>query len=212
MQVNSRTERRILFSIWSEYKSDDPGAIPDDYKVQLVRKGDDVYVGEFGDEGSGAQSYLKHMWQAETTCKFLVQGHPLDAEKTLYTAWFNDGQGWILIASFEKPKVSMFLKSPYSFSENFNPDQGYLQRQSHFGNQWARTSNGEWSEITSSTFTADAISNKQARMDVSGGVAYNGTHFFLKNCGFFSDRVVPGSKFNRIRSGSGPPVDVALLP
>lgn len=59
MQVNSPTERRILFSVWSPYKTDNPGVIPEEFKIKLLKKGDDVYTGEFGNEGSGGQSFLK---------------------------------------------------------------------------------------------------------------------------------------------------------
>ena len=39
IQVNSSTERRVLFSIWSAYKTDDPSAIPADYKVTCLKAG-----------------------------------------------------------------------------------------------------------------------------------------------------------------------------
>lgn len=42
MQVISEHERKILFSVWSGYKTDDPHAIPAEYKVDLLRKGPDV--------------------------------------------------------------------------------------------------------------------------------------------------------------------------
>ena len=36
MQVNSLSERRILFSVWSPYKTDNPGDIPEDQKIKLL--------------------------------------------------------------------------------------------------------------------------------------------------------------------------------
>ena len=48
IQVNSDTERRILFSIWSPFKTDDPNSIPDDQKIKLLKKGKGVTSGEFG--------------------------------------------------------------------------------------------------------------------------------------------------------------------
>jgi hypothetical protein len=38
-QVNSENERRILFSVWSPFKTDNPAAIPEDQKNQNVKKG-----------------------------------------------------------------------------------------------------------------------------------------------------------------------------
>ena len=48
MQVNSETERRVLFSIWSPFTTDDPSKIPNDQKILLLKKGENVYTGEFG--------------------------------------------------------------------------------------------------------------------------------------------------------------------
>lgn len=219
IQVNSETERRVLFSIWSEYDTGDPSEIPEEYKVKLIRKGEDVYVGEFGNEGAGAQSYLQYMWQPEETYKFIVQAKPIDSERTMFTAWFgigadSDPASWQLIASFDKPKVSTFFKGPYSFSENFVPEMGYIERHCLFANQWSCDVNGTWTERTQVEFTADATARAETRMDISGGVGINGdeTKFFLRNCGFFSDRVEPDLEFNRTSSGLPPPVDLSLLP
>ena len=59
IQVNSSTERRVLFSIWSAYKTDDPSAIPADYKVTSLKAGDNVTVQDFGNKGTGKQSFLR---------------------------------------------------------------------------------------------------------------------------------------------------------
>ena len=45
IQVNSDTERRILFSVWSPYQTDDPNSIPDDYRITLNRAGQGIVVG-----------------------------------------------------------------------------------------------------------------------------------------------------------------------
>ncbi len=66
MQVNSENERRILFSVWSPFDTQDPAEIPDDQKIIMLKKGDDVYTGEFGNEGSGGQSFKKFMWKTNT--------------------------------------------------------------------------------------------------------------------------------------------------
>lgn len=42
MQVNSETERRILFSVWSPFKTDNPKEIPDDHKITLNKVGQQV--------------------------------------------------------------------------------------------------------------------------------------------------------------------------
>ena len=79
MQVNSATERRILFSVWSPFATDNPSAIPDSLRVRLVKKGADVHAGSFGDEGSGGQSYLVYPWVAGRTYRFLLRAQPMTA-------------------------------------------------------------------------------------------------------------------------------------
>ncbi len=88
IQVNSETERRILFSVWSPFKTDDPKAIPEDHKIKILRKGQDVYSGEFGNEGSGGQSYRRFFWKTETNYRFLLKVEPSENNSTDYTAWF----------------------------------------------------------------------------------------------------------------------------
>ncbi len=56
----SESEWRILFSVLSPFNTDNPNEIPEEFKVNPVSKGTDVYVEEFGDEGSGVQSYLRY--------------------------------------------------------------------------------------------------------------------------------------------------------
>src|ERR1700753_3637066 len=76
MQMNSAHERRILFSVWSPFTTDDPKAIPDSLKIGLMRKGDSVHAGTFGDEGAGGQSYLVYPWKAGNTYRFLLCAEP----------------------------------------------------------------------------------------------------------------------------------------
>lgn len=75
MQVNSFKERRILFSVWSPFVTDNPKEIPENKKIGLLKKGDKVHSVEFGNEGSGGQSYLQYNWKAGQTYKFLVHAN-----------------------------------------------------------------------------------------------------------------------------------------
>jgi Domain of unknown function (DUF3472)/Domain of unknown function (DUF5077) len=212
IQVNSAVERRILFSVWSPYKTDDPQTIPDDQKIKLLAKGKDVYTGEFGNEGAGGQSYLRYSWQAGNTYRFLLKGEPADNNATDYTAFFYapEIEEWLLIASFRRPKTSTYLKHLHSFLENFVTETGYLSRKLFYSNQWLYDTNGQWHELTGATFTADATARKGARLDYSGGV--EGDRFFLKNCGFFNNSLQIGSKLKRKPSGIPPQINFAALP
>lgn len=210
-QVNSPSERRILFSVWSPFKTDDPRAIPEKDRILLVRKGEGVYSGEFGNEGSGGQSFLRYNWKAGTTYGFLLRGQP-DGTTTVYTAWFfppEEGR-WRLVASWRRPGKSTYLGSLYSFLENFIPETGNLERRAFFGNQWVRNKAGAWTELTRAKFTGDNTARKGYRRDYGGGVS--GQSFFLRNCGFFSDFVPLDSPFERASRPTPPKIEFSALP
>jgi Domain of unknown function (DUF3472)/Domain of unknown function (DUF5077) len=212
IQVNSAKERRILFSVWSPYKTDDPGSIPEEYKIKLLAKGEGVHTGEFGNEGSGGQSYWRYMWQPGNTYRFLLKGVPAENNSTDYTAYFYAPElgKWLLLASFRRPKTSTYLQRPHSFLENFITETGYKSRRLYYGNQWVFDTENKWYELTEATFTADATARKGARLDYFGGV--EGDRFFLKNCGFFNTSLEIGSKLTRKASGKSPEIDFSSLP
>ena len=210
IQVNSATERRILFSVWSPYSTDDPSSIPEDQRILLNRKGEGVHVGEFGNEGSGGQSYLKYNWMAGTTYRFLLKGVPDGAGNTDFTAWFYmpETTSWQLIASFKRPKTNTHLTGFHSFLENFSPNNGYLGRQVTFKNQWYYS--GSWKAIGAARFTVDATYRNNQRIDAIGGVNEDG--YFLKNGGFFSDTVAPNTRFTFQQKGGAPQIPFNTLP
>ncbi|MUP37302.1 DUF3472 domain-containing protein [Labilibaculum euxinus] len=212
MQVNSETERRILFSVWSSYVTDDPNNIPEDEKIKLLKKGAGVTIGEFGNEGSGGQSFRVYNWKAGNKYRFLLGAKPTNDNCTDYTAYFfapEIGQ-WELIADFRRPKTSTYLTRPHSFLENFMTEMGQFSRKGTYLNQWVRNTEGKWFEIRKAKFTADATAHKDSRLDYAGGVD-NGK-FFLKNCGFFSDRVPFDTYFTRESEGAEPIIDFDSLP
>jgi len=212
IQVNSPDERRILFSVWSPYKTDNPQDIPEDQKIKLLKKGEEVYTGEFGNEGSGGQSYFRFMWKAGTTYKFLLHGKPTGKGETDFTAWFFAPElgNWKLIASWRRPKTNTYLTHLYSFLENFYTETGNITRKGLFSNQWIYTSKKQWMEITKIKFTADATARKQSRMDYAGGT--DGNSFFLQNCGFFNETTSLDSYFNRPETGHAPNINFDKLP
>ncbi len=212
IQVNSPTERRILFSVWSPYKTDNPGEIPEEFKIKLLKKGKDVYTGEFGNEGSGGQSYVKFNWKAGTTYKFLLKGKPTGNGETDFTAWFfapEIGQ-WKLIASFRRPKTDTCLTRLHSFLENFYTETGNIARKGMYTNQWVFSTENQWIEITKAKFTADATARKESRMDYSGGAENNA--FYLQNCGFFNETTTIDSYLERKPTGIPPLINFEDLP
>ena len=212
MQYNSPTERRILFSVWSPFDTQNPEDIPDDQKIKLLRRGKDVHIGEFGNEGSGGQSYLRYPWKAGQTYRFLMRVRPDGNGNTTYTAYFyaTDDEEWRLIASFMRPQTDTWYKRAHSFLENFNPEQGYLSRKVCFGNQWARSTEGKWTRLTDVTFTHDATAKAQVRLDYQGGKTKD-NRFYLKMGGFFNESVPMGTKFSCEPTGKEPEIDWEAL-
>jgi hypothetical protein len=215
-QVNSSTERRILFSVWSPFKTDKPSEIPPEYRILLLKKGEDTETREFGNEGSGGQSFLRFMWKSGITYKFLLKVEPAkeEANKTDYTAYFfaPETGAWKLIASWRRPFTDTYAKGLYSFLENFVTTTGPMVRQGYFGNQWIYDTNNQWHELTVARFTADATARNKARLDYSGGLNDIQDQFFLKNCGFFDETTAIDSFFTRKATGLCPDIDFSKLP
>lgn len=213
MQVNSAAERRILFSVWSPFATDDPKSIPEDMRIAMLKKGAGVHTGEFGNEGAGGQSYLRFPWKTGITYGFLLRAVPDGNNNTAYTAYFYDPeQGrWMLIAAFRRPKTDKYLTRIHSFLENFNPEYGDRQREVLFGNQWIRDVKGNWISLNRAVFTYDNTAAKGYRKDYAGGVV-EGKYFFLRNCGFFNRYTLYGSAFTRTAGDKHPEIDFATLP
>jgi hypothetical protein len=206
MQVNGPQDRRVLFSVWSPFHTDNPKEIPEEERVQVLARGQDVRIGEFGNEGSGGQSFYTFPWKAGTIYRFLNRAHPDGKSHTIYSAWFYAPEAgkWQLIATFRRPKTDKHLTGIHSFLENFNDRNGYLSRLAYYGNQWVRDTEGEWHELTKSRFSGDDIANRQYRLDFAGGS--KGAAFFLHNGGFFDETVKLGSSFERESTASRRPV------
>lgn len=212
IQVNSATERKILFSVWSPYKTDDPNSIPDAYKVKLLKKGNNINAQKFGGEGSGGQSFKVFNWKADTKYRFLLKGEPAGNNFTDFTAYFFAPElgKWELIASFRRPNTNTYLTGLYSFLENFRPEYGATNRKVWFTNQWVGDIKGNWYELTEAKLTADTTARKGARLDYIGGS--NETYFYLQNCGFFNGNTNLDIYFKRKPTGNMPRINLNALP
>ncbi len=213
IQVNSPTERRVLFSVWSPFRTDNPRDIPEDQRIVALAKGPGVHIGEFGNEGSGGQSYLVYPWKSGRTYRFLTKVEPDGNGMTTYTSWFGDkaANEWRLIASFRRPKTDTHLKGFHSFLESFSPTFGYIGRRASYGNVWVGDTNDKWHECIRARFSVDATGGGRQRLDFSGGA--NGTTFFMRNCGFFSGSAKPGDTFTRQSTKNDQPdIDFDTLP
>lgn len=209
MQVNSPTERRIIFSVWdSGNEAVDRNKVGAADRVALIAKGDGVDAGDFGNEGTGGHSHLVYDWKTGDTQRFLVTEQVVDATHSIYSGyWFHPEQKkWMLISSWKAPKDGEYLHGLYSFVEDFNGDNGNLNRKALYGNQWLRTADGQWHEVTTASFSHDPT-GKSDRFDRFMGVE-NG-RFFLSTGGFIPGSTKFGEKFSRPTTGKAP-ADFAL--
>jgi hypothetical protein len=204
MQVNSPTERRIIFSVWDSGKEGvDRNKVGAADRVTLVAKGENVYSGDFGNEGTGGHSHLEFPWKTGEKQRFLVTAKPVDATHTVYSGYYfrPDQQKWMLISSWKAPKEGGWLRGLYSFSENFGGANGELQRKALFGNQWIETDGGLWLELTQAGFSHDST-GKADRLDRFMGVEHG--QFFLSQGGFVPGYTEYGQKFTRPSTGKAP--------
>lgn len=195
MQVCDNGVRKLIFSIWAPYATDDPSKIPPEKRVTVRKKHPLVYTGEFGNEGSGGQSFLTYDWVPGQTYRFLCRIRPLDNGKTEFTSYFYfpETGKWTLLCSFIRPETQTWFKGAYSFLESFIDVNGHKYRRVHFSNQWAVTKAGKWVPINRMRLTGDMTARNAWRQDYGGGVT--GNHFFLNNCGFFAKNDVLDTVF-----------------
>jgi hypothetical protein len=209
MQVNSPTERRIIFSVWdSGGEAHSRDKVKDDDRVKLIAKGEGVFTGDFGNEGTGGHSHLKYLWKTGETQRFLLTAKPDDATHTTFAGYYfhPEKKEWMLISAWKAPKEGGWLKGFHGFSENFWGSSGHLVRKSLHGNQWVQTDAGNWLEITQASFSHDGTGRSDRRdrfMGVEDG------RFFLSHGGFVPGFTNYGDPFTR-PAGGRPPADLKL--
>lgn len=204
MQVNSPTERRIIFSVWDAGNEGvDRSRVAPENLVQLVAKGEGVDAGGFGNEGTGGHSHLVYNWKTGETQRFLLGAKVVDTSHTVYAGfWFHpEKKQWMLISALKAPKDGGLMRGLYSFNEDFGGSNGHLRRKALFGNQWIHLAGGDWQEITTASFSHDPT-GKADRLDRFMGVEDG--KFFLSNGGFIAGFTPYGQKFTRPATGKLP--------
>lgn len=212
MQVNSPTERRIIFSVWdSGGEARDRGKVADEDRVKLVAKGEGVYSGDFGNEGTGGHSHLKYMWKTGETQRFFLTAKPDDDAHTTFAGYYlhPDKREWMLISAWRAPKEGGWLRHFHGFSENFWGSSGHLVRKSLHGNQWVLTDDGAWLEVTQASFSHDGT-GRADRLDRFMGVEDG--RFFLSHGGFVDGFTRYGETFTRPATGRPPKPQLPALP
>ena len=205
MQVNSETERRIIFSVWDAANgttANDRSTVDSSNFTQLIEAGDGVEASVFGNEGTGGHSHLVYPWKTGSIQRFYVTS-ATKGTATVYSGyWFHpQQQQWMLIASFRAAKDSLGLRRLYAFSENFGGSTGHFRRKARYTAQWVRLADGSWHELTTATFSHDPTGAAN-RVDRFMGVEMGG--FFLSHGGFVPGFTTSGTAFTRPATGTPP--------
>lgn len=212
MQINSPTERRIIFSVWDKGGEKlDRHKVAEADRVKLAAKGEGVVAEDFGNEGTGGHSHLVYSWKTREKQRFLVTAKPGEGAHTIYSGFYfhPDKKQWVLISSWDAPKDGHYLRGLHSFSENFGGANGQLRRKALFGNQWIKTAEGQWQEITTASFSHDPTGTTD-RLDRFMGVE-NG-QFFLSHGGFVDGFTRFGESFTRPSIGLAPQIKLPEMP
>jgi hypothetical protein len=131
--------KHVHFSVW------DPAG-------DIFWKDPEVVAQRFGGEGTGWATYWPFEWQTNVVYKLYVRLTP-DGNNTLYQAFFFDpGRGkWKHLVSIPRPVANASPDFFYSFNEDFGA-RHWLARSYLVGNEWARTSDGQWVDLSTGLF------------------------------------------------------------
>jgi len=147
----------VIFSVWDSDQNN-PEAVQDEKRVNLLHKDKKVLIGRFGGEGTGGQSFLDFDWKAGETYRFLVTAK-VNGNRTEYSGFFfaPEQKGWNHLVSFSTITGGKNLGGYYSFVEDFKRDRVSTTkiRKARFANAWVKTARGEWEGVTQAKFTAD---------------------------------------------------------
>ncbi|MCL1666728.1 DUF5077 domain-containing protein [Elizabethkingia ursingii] len=203
LQVNSETERRVLFSVWNPSNSNG--------KTVIVNVGKDVDGGSFAGEGEGTNCKFKFMWKTDTTYKFITRIRPDGNGNTLFTSWFYAPEigEWKYIATFRRPQITKYVENAGSFLENFSNSNGYLPAKAYYSNMWFKGATGNWIPATGAKLSLDGIAKNGARLDYQAGFDNNG--YYMKHNGYFNEYGADTNNFV-YPTTPAPSIDVATLP
>ena len=183
IQEKSNGKKVVIFSVWDPTKGDDPNAVAEEQRVEILHRDDDVLARRFGGEGTGGQSFFDYDWKTGETCRFLVRATP-EENKTAYAAYFYlpESQTWKHLVTFRTRAGGDNLKGLYSFIEDFRRDTKSAQesRRARFGNGWVYDADGKWTALTKARFTASGAT-WEAKETIDAGIV--GDRFYLQTGG-----------------------------
>jgi hypothetical protein len=207
IQEQGKGRKVVIFSVWDPAKGDNPNAVPDAERVEVLYKADDVVARRFGGEGTGGQSFYQYDWKIGETYRFLVKASVAE-KKTAFTAYFflPESKTWKHLVTFRTATGGDRLKGLYSFIEDFRRDTKSAAevRRAVFGNGWVRDAKGQWTPLARARFTASGAT-WEAKETIDAGVVKD--RFYLQTGGDTKTSTRLGTRIER-PAGSGTPPQV----
>lgn len=178
MQELGNGKKLVLFSVWDNFKGDDPNAVDPAKRVQLIHKDPEVRVGRFGGEGTGGQSFFDYEWKTHERYQFLVSCKP-NGERTEYSGFFYvpETRVWKHLITFSTITGGKRMRGFYSFVEDFKRDRKSttMTRRALFGNVRLISDASDETAITKARFTADANPATNIDAGTQNGMFYLST-------------------------------------
>lgn len=197
LQERGDGKKVLIFSVWGS-KNDNPATIARNKAVLVMDKDPAVRVGEFGNEGSGMQSFLDFDWKLNTTYAFMVKAKMVD-ERAEYSGYFKtpDSKRWRHLVTMSTPHDASLLRGLHSFAEDFKHDEQSAKevRRATFSNAWARKQDGSTHRLLTAMVTATPSNARALDAEVSAlGIT-------IATGGFTENRTTSlGSRIDRIQS------------
>ena len=188
LQELANGKKLLIFSVWDPGNQNDPNAVEDELRVELLHQGEGVRIGRFGNEGTGGQSFYDFDWQQDQAYRFMVRAEVLNEKRTAYQGWFfhPERKQWLHLVTFSTIANGDKLKGYYSFVEDFrrNRISATQTRTAEFGNGWIRTKAESFQPLKKARFTGDgnpvvnidAVANdKSFSLSTGGDIQNQGT-------------------------------------
>ena len=205
IQQQQKDRKVVIFSVWDPTKGDDPRAVPDAERVEVLYKAPEVLARRFGGEGTGGQSFFEQDWKIGQTYGFLIKSTAVE-KKTSFAAYFlaPDAKTWKHLVTFRTATGGDNLKGLYSFIEDFRRDgkSATESRRAIFGNGWARDLQGHWTPLTKARFTASGAT-WEAKETIDAGVVEG--RFYLQTGGQTQMHATLGTLLERAAENGTPP-------
>ena len=204
-ELNSSTNKVVIFSVWDPTKGDNPNAVAAEERVEVLHNDPGVRIKRFGGEGTGGQYMWNYNWRIGQTNRFCLRAM-VQGEKTAYAAYFyvEETAKWKHLATFRTRTKGSPLKGYYSFVEDFRRDTKSVAqvRRARFGKGWVKAFDGGWVSLSKARFTASGAS-WEAKENINAGLA--GDEFFLATGGDTKMSMKLRDQITRTSAAGNPP-------